>query len=80
MHGTDWLLIDTETTGSEIAKFKKEESEAKGKVKEVRKELRKDIESLEGFLKGVNIAGMPLLVTAAGLLLFYIRKNRSGAK
>ena len=37
MHGTDWLLIDTETTGSEIAKFKKEESEAKGKVKEVRK-------------------------------------------
>ena len=65
---------------TEIAKFKKEESEAKGKVKEVRKELRKDIESLEGFLKGVNIAGMPLLVTAAGLLLFYIRKNRSGAK
>ena len=65
---------------AEIAKFRKQESEAKGKLKEVRKDLRKDIESLEGFLKGVNIAGMPLCVMVAGLVLFVVRKNRSGAK
>lgn len=65
---------------AEIVKFRKEESEAKAKVKQVRKELRKDIESLEGLLKGVNIAGMPLVVTFAGLLLFVVRKNRQGAK
>jgi len=65
---------------AEIAKFRKQESEAKGKLKGVRKDLRKDIESLEGFLKGVNIAGMPLLVTLAGLGLWFVRKNRSGAK
>ena len=65
---------------AEIAKFRKQESEAKGRLKEVRKDLRKDIESLEGFLKGVNIAGMPLCVMVAGLVLFVVRKNRSGAK
>ncbi|MBM3845734.1 MAG: hypothetical protein FJ405_05535 [Verrucomicrobia bacterium] len=65
---------------AEITKFRKEEAEAKVKVKQVRKELRKDIESLEGFLKGVNIAGMPLLISAAGIALFFIRKNRSAAK
>ncbi len=64
----------------EIAKFHKDEAEAKAKLKNVRKDLRKDIESLENFLKGVNIAGMPLLVTIAGITLFIVRKNRSGAK
>jgi ABC-type uncharacterized transport system involved in gliding motility auxiliary subunit len=65
---------------AEIAKFRKQESEAKAKLKNVRKDLRKDIESLEGFLKGANIAGMPLLVAVAGVGLWVVRKNRSGAK
>ncbi|MBI1841847.1 MAG: Gldg family protein, partial [Verrucomicrobia bacterium] len=64
----------------EIAKCRKQEAQAKGDVKKARKELRKDVESLQSFLRGMNIAGMPLLVAAAGITLFVVRKNRSGAK
>lgn len=65
---------------AEVAKFRKQESEAKVSLRKVEKDLRKDRESLEGFLKGVNIAGMPLVVVIAGLAVYFIRKNRSGAK
>lgn len=65
---------------AEIEKFRKQEAQAKGEVKKARKELRKDVESLQSFLRGVNIAGVPLMVTGAGLILYFMRKNRQGAK
>ncbi len=65
---------------AEIEKFRKQESQAKSEVKKARKELRKDVESLQGILRGVNIAGVPILVTGAGIILFFVRKNRQGAK
>lgn len=65
---------------AEITKFRKQESEAKTSLRKVEKDLRRDRESLEGVLKGVNIAGMPILVIIAGLSVYFIRKNRSGAK
>lgn len=65
---------------AEITKFRKQEGDAKASLRKVEKDLRRDRESLEGVLKGVNIAGMPILVIIAGLSVYFIRKNRSGAK
>lgn len=64
----------------EISKFRKQEAEAKANIRKVEKDLKKDRESLEGFLKAVNIAGMPILVSVVGIALSVIRKKRSGAK
>ncbi len=63
----------------ELKKFKQKEGDAKKHLKEVRKNLRQDVDSLQTRLKWANIAGMPLLVAAAGILLAVIRKQRTKA-
>lgn len=63
----------------EIANFRKQEAEAKKELKEVRKKLRSDIDSLETRIKWFNIAGMPLLVVAAGVVLAVKRRARQAA-
>ena len=49
-------------------------------LKEVRKNLRKDTDSLEFWTKVVNIGAMPALVAASGLLLAVIKPKRKPAK
>jgi ABC-type uncharacterized transport system involved in gliding motility auxiliary subunit len=64
----------------EIAKFKQKEADARKQLKLTRKNLRQEIDSLENRLKWANIAGMPVLVTVAGLALAMIRKQKTKAK
>jgi ABC-type uncharacterized transport system involved in gliding motility auxiliary subunit len=63
----------------EIANFRKDEAEAKKELKQVRKKLRADIDSLENRVKWFNIAGMPLLVVALGVVLAVKRRSRQAA-
>ena len=65
---------------AELEKFRKKEAEAKRELKEVRKNLRKDIDSLENTLKWANIAGMPILVAAFGIVLAVVKNKRARAK
>ena len=64
----------------EIADFRKQEATVKQELKKERKGLRQDIESLETRLEWINIAGMPLLVTGAGLGLALIKRKKTAAK
>ena len=52
----------------------------KNELKTVRKNLRKDIDSLENTLKWANIAGMPILVAAFGIVLAVVKNKRARAK
>ena len=63
----------------EIANFRKKEGEMKKELKDERKKLRTDIDSLENKIKWINIAGMPALVVAAGVLLAMKRRARQAA-
>lgn len=63
-----------------IQQFRKDEAKVKRDLKKERKNLRQDIESLETRLEWVNIAGMPFLVTAAGLMLAAIKRKKTAAK
>ncbi|MFO1501945.1 MAG: Gldg family protein [Verrucomicrobiota bacterium] len=65
---------------SEIKNFQKKQADVKRELKEVRKNLRQDIDSLENRLKWINIAGMPLLVTASGVSLALLKKKKTAAK
>ena len=73
-------LIMSPEQQAEVAKFQKKEAEAKRELKEVRKNLRKDIDSLENTLKWANIAGMPILVAAFGIVLAVVKNKRARAK
>lgn len=64
----------------EIEKFKKNRAEANKHLKQVRRNLRQDIDSMENKLKWANIAGVPVLVSIAGLVLAGIRKQKTKAQ
>jgi ABC-type uncharacterized transport system involved in gliding motility auxiliary subunit len=63
-----------------LQEFRKMEIDAKKRLKEVRKDLRKEIDSLENSLKWANIAAMPVLVSIAGLAIGYFRRQRTKAQ
>ncbi len=65
---------------AEVKKFKEKEAAAKRDLKEVRKDLRRDIDSLETRLKWTNIAGMPVVVTMFGLGLAMFKRQRAKAR
>ena len=64
----------------EMEKFKQKRAEANKKLKLVRRDLAKDIESLELRTKVMNIAGMPFLVAVAGIALAVVRKQKTKAQ
>jgi len=64
----------------ELENFRKKEADAKRELKVVRKNLRQDIDSLENKVKWMNIAGMPLLVTAFGIGLALFKGQRAKSK
>ena len=52
---------------AELQKFRTREAEAKRELKQVRKDLRREINSLENSLKWSNIAGVPIAVVLVGI-------------
>ena len=57
--------------------FRRISAETRRELKEVRKELRRDSESLEFWTKLVNIGAMPVLVAVAGVLLAIMRRRKT---
>jgi ABC-type uncharacterized transport system involved in gliding motility auxiliary subunit len=63
-----------------LENFREKEAKVKIQLKDERKKLRRDIDSLESRLKLFNIAAMPLLVCASGLSLAFLKRKRTSAK
>jgi ABC-type uncharacterized transport system involved in gliding motility auxiliary subunit len=61
---------------AELERFRKRVAETKIELKEVRKNLRQDAESLVFWTKVVNIALMPILVALFGIGVALIRRRR----
>lgn len=62
---------------AEIDSFRKTVAATRKELKDVRKNLRRDAESLVFWTKLANIALMPLLVALAGLVVALVRRSRS---
>jgi ABC-type uncharacterized transport system involved in gliding motility auxiliary subunit len=69
-------LIMTPEQQVEIENFRKRVTETRRELKELRKNLRQDAESLVFWTKLLNIALMPLLVVLAGLAVFLVRRKK----
>src|SRR2546429_746433 len=64
----------------EVARFRQKEAEAKKELKQVRKNLRRDVDSMENRLKWINIAAMPVVVSLTGITLAVYKRKRTAAK
>ena len=58
-----------------LKSFRKKEVEAKKALQTARKQLRKDVDSLENRVMLVNIGLMPLLVAIGGLAYAFLRRR-----
>ena len=61
---------------AEVAKFREQKRNISHQLKQVRKNLRADIESLGAMLKGINIFLMPLLVSIVGIIFAVYRQRK----
>jgi len=77
--GSQRFVLSTEQQ-QEIARFRQKEGEVKKQLKEERKKLRRDIDSLENRLRWINIAAMPLVVSVSGIALAVYKRKRTAAK
>ncbi|MBW1982744.1 MAG: Gldg family protein [Deltaproteobacteria bacterium] len=69
-------LILSPEQEAEIDRFRQEKRKIDRELKEVRKNLRADIESLGTRLKWLNILAMPIVVCFAGILFAIYRQRR----
>jgi ABC-type uncharacterized transport system involved in gliding motility auxiliary subunit len=65
---------------AEIRKFQQKQVKIRKELKQLRKELRKDIDSLEVKLKWFNIALIPFLIAVFGTIAAVVRRKKGGAK
>lgn len=65
---------------AELDRFRKRVAQTRLELKEVRKNLRHDAESLVFWTKVANIALMPLLVALFGIGVALVRRRRAGAQ
>ena len=65
---------------AELVNLRKQEVDTSKHLKQVQKDLRKEVVSLESRLKVYNIATVPALVCICGLSLAFYKRKRTGAK
>src|SRR5262245_44160363 len=73
--GDDLVLTDKDR--KEIEKFQSDYLKVRRDLREVKRELRKDIDRLDGVLKFFNIAAMPLVIGIVGVGCAYRRRRRT---
>ena len=73
--GTQKLLLSREQQAA-IERFRVRETQINRQLKEVRKDLRRDIENLGVAVKTINLVAMPALVIVFGVLYTVVRRNR----
>ncbi|HKI98237.1 MAG TPA: GldG family protein [bacterium] len=73
------LMLSPEQVDA-LHQYRLEEQRTRHALREVRKVLRQDIETLGNILLSINLLAMPLLVAVVGFVIIIRRSRRSGGK
>lgn len=65
---------------AEVDNFRKKEAQVSLELRQARKDLRKEVVSLETRIEWLNILAMPLAVTLAGIMIAVVRRKKNSAK
>ncbi|MBX3734476.1 MAG: Gldg family protein [Verrucomicrobiae bacterium] len=63
-----------------LKNYTAQQAETRKELRNTRRNLRQDVDSLENRLKWVNIAAMPVLVSVVGIALAVVRRRRMAAR
>jgi len=77
---TDQKTLLSPEQQAEIKKFQENEATVSQELKQVRKNLRQDIDSLQDTLKWIDVAGMAVIVTLVGLTLALVKRRKRAAR
>ncbi len=77
---TDQKTLLSPEQQAEIKKFQENEATVNQELKQVRKNLRQEIDSLQNTLKWIDIAGMAAIVTLVGLALAFVKGRKRAAR
>ncbi len=78
--GDGQQAILSEEQKQEINQFQRRRAEVNRELKEVRKNLRRDVDSLENTTKWANILVMPFAVSLTGIVIAVFKRKRTAAK
>jgi len=73
------FILSPEQT-AELTKLRKEEAESRKHLKQVQKDFRKEVVSLQSELKWMNILAMPLAVALSGVVIAVAKRRKTSAK
>ena len=65
---------------AEVDNFRKKEAQVSLELRQARKDLRKEVVSLETRVEWLNILAMPLAVTLAGIMIAVVKRKKNSAK
>lgn len=65
---------------AELEKLRKQEVETNKELKQMRRDLRKDVDALETFLKWGNIALVPIFIAFIGVFIALIKRIQTAAR
>jgi ABC-type uncharacterized transport system involved in gliding motility auxiliary subunit len=65
---------------AELEKLRREEAEAGKRLRQVQKDLKKEVVSLQMHLKWINVLAVPLAVTATGIVIAMVNRRKTSAK
>lgn len=77
--GDQRFILSPEQT-TELTKLRAEEVDSRKRLKQVQKDFRKEVVSLQTKVKWVDILVVPLAVAASGLVLAFVKRKKTSAK
>jgi ABC-type uncharacterized transport system involved in gliding motility auxiliary subunit len=77
---TDQKTLLSPEQQAEIKKFQENEATVSQELKQVRKNLRQEIDELQNTVKWIDIAGMAVIVTLVGLTLAFVKRRKRAAR
>jgi len=73
------FILSPEQT-AELAKLRKEQAESRKRLKQVQKDFRKEVVSLQSTVKWMNILTVPAAVTLSGIVIAVAKRRKTSAK
>jgi len=63
----------------DLKQIRKQEAAAQRQIRQIRKDLRKDIDRLQLRLQLANVGVIPLLIIISGIVFFFIKRRKTAA-